>query len=121
MITVKNWEKYVVDGVNKKDLRDDLEAAGYLDFENPNNLMISNTKKFWNHYDNVFEDTLLDFDLTDTYKEWREISEEMLKDGHRGSIDCGEQKVREDFSNFAGLEEEITFKDMLKLEEEYKK
>ncbi len=53
------------------------------------------------------------------YVEWRKISEEMLEDGFSGSLDCGEQIVREDFSNFAKLEQEITFEEMLKLENEY--
>ena len=56
--------------------------------------------------------------LTKTYSEWKKISEQMLKDGHKGSLDCGEKSVREDFSKFAGLKEIITFKEMLKLERE---
>lgn len=53
------------------------------------------------------------------YKEWRIISEQMLEDGMSGSVDCGESVVREDFSNFAELEEEITFEKMLELENRY--
>ncbi|MCY9708139.1 hypothetical protein M5X00_29380 [Paenibacillus alvei] len=53
------------------------------------------------------------------YVEWRKISEEMLKDGYSGSIDCGESVVREDFSSFAGLAEVISFDDMFELEREY--
>lgn len=53
------------------------------------------------------------------YCDWREVSEEMLEDGMNGSIDCGEASVREDFSNYAGLEEEITFEKMLELERRY--
>lgn len=59
-------------------------------------------------------------DLKKLYKEWRKISEEMLEDGFNGSVDCGEQKVREDFSNFAKIENEISFEEMLELEQEYK-
>ncbi|MCY9763534.1 hypothetical protein M5X06_00315 [Paenibacillus alvei] len=57
--------------------------------------------------------------LLNKYTEWRKISEEMLADGHAGSVDCGESVVREDFSAFAGLEDTITFDEMLKLEREY--
>lgn len=55
--------------------------------------------------------------LEGLYGEWRKISEEMLEDGMGGSVDCGEQAVREDFSNYAGLEEEISFEEMLELEQ----
>jgi len=57
--------------------------------------------------------------MKNLYKEWRKVSEEMLQDGYAGSLDCGEPKVREDFSTFAELEEEITFEDMFRLEKEY--
>ena len=57
--------------------------------------------------------------LSELYREWRLASEEMLEDGYTGSLDCGEQKVREDFSRFAELETEITFEKMLELEKEY--
>lgn len=53
------------------------------------------------------------------YKEWRKISGEMLADGMEGSIDCAEDIVREDFSNFAKLEEEITYEDMAELQYRY--
>lgn len=53
------------------------------------------------------------------YAEWRKISEEMLEDGFSGSLDCGEQAVREDFSNYANLAEVISFDKMLELEEAY--
>lgn len=62
----------------------------------------------------VMEDVLFKY-----YCDWREVSEEMLEDGMNGSIDCGEASVREDFSNYAGLEEEITFEKMLELERRY--
>lgn len=54
--------------------------------------------------------------VKETYAEWRKTSEEM-----GGSIDCGEQAVREDFSNFAGLNKEISFEEMLELETQYNK
>lgn len=54
--------------------------------------------------------------LFNLYSEWRKVSEEMLADGMNGSVDCGEASVREDFSNYAGLKEEITFEEMLELE-----
>jgi uncharacterized membrane protein YheB (UPF0754 family) len=54
------------------------------------------------------------------YADWRNVSEKMLEDGMNGSIDCGESKVREDFANFAGIEE-ISFEEMLELEKDYTK
>lgn len=36
-----------------------------------------------------------------------------------GSVDCGEDYVREDFSRCAGLEKEISFEEMLELERRY--
>lgn len=56
--------------------------------------------------------------LKELYAEWREASEEAMKD-LPGSVDCGEDVVREDFSYFADLENIIEFEDMLELEEEY--
>ena len=61
----------------------------------------------------------MEMDLEELYADWREVSEEMLADGMCGTIDCGEASVREDFSNYAGLEEEITFEKMLELERRY--
>ena len=58
-------------------------------------------------------------DLTKLYAEWRKVSQEMLDDGFQGSLDCGEQTVREDFSKFAELEEIISFEKMLDLERAY--
>lgn len=55
-------------------------------------------------------------DLMAIYREWRKVSEGMLEDGMKGSVDCGELSVREDFSNYADLEEVISFEEMLKLE-----
>lgn len=60
-------------------------------------------------------------ELKKVYAEWRKISEEMLEDGFKGSVDCGEASVREDFSNYAELSEIISFEDMLELEKEYNK
>ena len=59
--------------------------------------------------------------LLEIYREWRKVSEEMLEDGFKGTIDCGEQAVREDFSNYAELESVIGFEEMLELEKEYNK
>ena len=55
----------------------------------------------------------------ESYKQWRKDSEQMLKDGFTGSLDCGEYAVREDFSKYTGLSEVINFEDMLQLEKEY--
>lgn len=52
--------------------------------------------------------------MTKKYEQWRKINEEL-----GASTDCGEKAVREDFSNFAGLPEEISFEEMLELEENY--
>ena len=60
-------------------------------------------------------------ELKKVYAEWRKISEEMLEDGFKGSIDCGDKAVREDFSGYAELGRIISFEDMLELEKEYNK
>lgn len=52
--------------------------------------------------------------MTKKYSEWRKLNEEL-----GASTDCGEKTVREDFSNFAGLSEEISFEEMLELEESF--
>jgi hypothetical protein len=68
----------------------------------------------------ILEDIMKDLKkLQEVYNEWREISEEMLNDGMKGSIDCGFPQVREDFTAYAELEEEITFEEMLFLERNY--
>ena len=57
--------------------------------------------------------------LMEQYREWREVTEEMLADGFRGTTCCGEKSVREDFTAYAELEKEITFEEMLELERAY--
>lgn len=65
--------------------------------------------------------------LKKLYAEWRRQAEEhnAWEEEHGGSnpvywdTDCGESAVREDFSNFANLEETIPFEDMLELERDY--
>lgn len=68
--------------------------------------------------DKIMEDVLFNM-----YKEWRKATEEANKgldcNIQPGSTDCGEQTVREDFSNYANLESEISFDEMLKLEQRY--
>ena len=59
--------------------------------------------------------------LKGIYAEWRKVSEKMLEEGFKGSIDCGDKVVREDFSNYADLKEVISFEEMEKLEKEYNK
>ena len=54
-----------------------------------------------------------------TYVEWRAITEELMGEYPGTSVDCGESSVREDFSNYAELVENISFEDMFKLEKEY--
>ena len=60
-------------------------------------------------------------ELKKLYAEWRKVSGEMLEDGFKGSVDCGDKAVREDFSNYAELQEIISFEEMLELEKEYNK
>ena len=63
--------------------------------------------------------------LQEKYNMWRKELEEVnasieeYNNTKQGTWDCGEASSREDFSNYAGLEEEISFEDMLKLEENY--
>ncbi|MDU4939627.1 MAG: hypothetical protein E6X34_14335 [Clostridium sp.] len=64
--------------------------------------------------------------LQATYNLWRKEIEDLNKEAEEtgnihlhGTWDCGEAAAREDFSNYAELEEEITFEDMLKLENNY--
>lgn len=52
--------------------------------------------------------------MTEKYAEWRKLNKEL-----GASTDCGEKAAREDFSSFAGLENEISFEEMLELEENY--
>lgn len=59
--------------------------------------------------------------LKGLYAEWRKVSEEMLEDGFKGSVDCGDAAVREDFSNYAELQKTLTFEEMQELEKEYNK
>jgi hypothetical protein len=56
-------------------------------------------------------------DLINIYAEWRECGENC---DAPFTWDCGEKSAREDFSSYAELEEEITFEDMLELEQRYK-
>lgn len=65
-------------------------------------------------------------DLQKVYNEWRKTTKEentwLIEHGDLtmvGSLDCGEACVREDFSNYANLEQEITFDEMLELENNY--
>ena len=59
--------------------------------------------------------------LKELYKEWRELTEGLIEDYPNTSVDCGEGTVREDFSNYAGLKEVISFEEMEQLEKEYEK
>ena len=62
-------------------------------------------------------------DLYYEYKGWRNQMEEFLEDGTIDSIgesvDCGEGAVREDFTAWAHLDEEIRFEEMFELEKRY--
>lgn len=49
------------------------------------------------------------------YKEWLALCDCLEQD-----TDCGDINNRRDFSNYAGLDEEITFEDMLDLENLYR-
>lgn len=65
-------------------------------------------------------------DLQTTYNRWRKEIEELNQEAERtgdihlnGTWDCGEAIAREDFSNYANLEKEITFEEMIELENNY--
>lgn len=68
--------------------------------------------------DEIMEDVMFNM-----YRKWRKATEEANEgldlNMQQGSTDCGEQAVREDFSNYAQLENEISFDDMLRLEQRY--
>ncbi len=53
-------------------------------------------------------------ELERIYREWRALTEDL-----GGSVDCGEARVREDFSEYAELDKEISFEEMLELESNY--
>ena len=59
--------------------------------------------------------------LKELYKEWRELTEGLMEDFPNTSVDCGESRVREDFSAYAELKEIISFEEMWELEKEYNK
>lgn len=52
--------------------------------------------------------------LETKYVEWLEVCKSLDQD-----TDCGVEANREDFSNFAELDEEISFEEMLKLERQF--
>jgi len=49
------------------------------------------------------------------YNEWLNVCDDLEQD-----TDCGIAANREDFSNFADLEKEISFEEMLELERMYR-
>lgn len=53
------------------------------------------------------------------YKEWRELTEGLIEEYPKTSINCGDAGVLEDFNSFARLN--IDFNTMLKLEQNYNK
>jgi len=69
--------------------------------------------------DDLYGKAEIDEELFEQYKEWRKVSEEMLSDGFKGSIDCGESSVREDFSAYTKLPKVIGFKEMFAMEKAY--
>lgn len=57
--------------------------------------------------------------LQSIYNTWKKEGIELAEQTGLGFVwDCGESIAREDFSNYAGLEKEITFEEMLALENE---
>lgn len=56
--------------------------------------------------------------LLKKYGQWRRSTEDAIGDCG-GSINCGDPAAREDFSNYLGLENYITFEKMFVLEREY--
>lgn len=58
--------------------------------------------------------------LQETYNNWIEAGLEASKGTDIPfTYDCGEASAREDFSNYAELEDEISFDDMFELEKNY--
>lgn len=58
--------------------------------------------------------------LTKLYADWRKAGEEAIEGtGLNFTWDCGEAAAREDFTEYAGLEEVISFEEMLELENNY--
>lgn len=58
--------------------------------------------------------------LQNIYNTWKKEGIELAEQtGLEFVWDCGEGIAREDFSNYAGLEKEITFPQMLALEIEF--
>lgn len=53
--------------------------------------------------------------LEQKYQEWLEVCDDLEQD-----TDCGDINNRKDFSNFANLDEEISFDEMLELERNYR-
>ncbi|WP_300857098.1 helix-turn-helix transcriptional regulator [uncultured Clostridium sp.] len=63
----------------------------------------------------IKDDVLFNF-----YCNWRKKGEDAVEGTDLNFIwDCGEGRAREDFSDYARLEEEITFEKMLELENRY--
>lgn len=60
-------------------------------------------------------------ELKKVYAEWRELTEGLMEDFPNTSVDCGESRVREDFSGYAELGRVISFEEMWELEKEYEK
>ena len=76
-------------------------------------------------HDQLFVSGVLEkssLDLTDevfnSYIDWRNTTVELLEE-YQGSIDCGLNSVREDFSNWLNLDFIIEFQDMIKLERRF--
>lgn len=59
--------------------------------------------------------------LKKLYAEWRDISEDMLRDGYSGSVECAEGCVLEDFNNFLKdyNHKPITMEEMEELQGDY--
>lgn len=59
--------------------------------------------------------------LKKLYAEWRDISEDMLRDGYSGSVDCAEGCVLEDFNGFLDANENkpVTMEEMEELQGDY--
>ena len=58
--------------------------------------------------------------LQNKYNKWRKVGEEASEGTDIPfTWDCGEASAREDFTDYADLEETISFEDMLALENNY--
>lgn len=131
-----------IDGMEDYEIDEDLSRGDYKALYN------SLAEKEVYSLEEIKKDILMakdDFDKekmdekTDTvlkklYSDWREITEQFVKDTRKGSLDCGESGVLEDFNEYVNqylketksiseisIDNKIDFEKMFELEKEYNK